>query len=198
MQQSNADNQRRKPVSPAPTSEGPASHTHADETFGAEGTSAFESVIEAAKPHGLDVSGALNQGRIMEDEETDLTATSDDRLIALLCYWSQLVMPLIMPIIVLLSESGKRRPFQRHHAMQSLGLTGAVISLTIIATVGIGMLQVIPILGFVVAMLALCLSPIAYFMLVIAYVIYGWQANKGKRFSIPFLSRFLRNQGWLD
>lgn len=198
MQQSNADNKGHKPVSSAPTPEGQASHAHADDIFGNDDNTAFESIIEAAKPQGMDIQGALSQGRIMEDEETDLTATSDDRLIALLCYWSQLVMPLIMPIIVLLSESGKRRPFQRHHAMQSLGLTGAAIGLAVIATVGIGMLQVIPILGFVVAMLALCLSPIAYFMLVIAYVIYGWQANKGKRFSIPILSRFLRTQGWLD
>lgn len=82
--------------------------------------------------------------------------------------------------------------------MQSLALTGAAFGLLVITMIGIGMLQVIPILGFVVAMLALCLSPIAYFMLVIAYIIYGWQAHKGKRFSIPLLSRFLRSQGWLD
>ena len=165
--------------------------TQIDSSIGS--TISLEELAEVVKAQASDAAEALRQGKFIESAETDLTANSDDRLIALLCYWTQIVMPLVMPIIVLLSESSKRRPFQRHHAMQSLGLTGAIIGLLVVTSL------IIPFIGFVVGLLALlCLAPIAYIMIVTAYVFYGWQAHKGKRFSIPILSRFLRNQGWMD
>lgn len=157
--------------------------------------SAFESMADSARTHAADV---FRRGTMMEDAHTDGEASGDDRLIALLCYWSQIVMPLVMPVIVLLSESGKRRPFQRHHAMQSLGLVGAFIALAVAVVIGAGVLQVVPVVGFLVGVAAICLSPIAYFMGVIALLMYGWQAHKGKRFAIPGLTGFLREQGWLD
>jgi uncharacterized membrane protein len=48
-----------------------------------------------------------------------------------------------------------------------------------------------------VGFLVLCLSPIAYFMAVIALLYYGYQAYQGKRFAIPGLTGFLRDQGWI-
>lgn len=159
----------------------------------------FEHLAEAAKHQATDAADALRQGRLMEDAESDLNATSEDRLIALLCYWSQILMPVVMPVIVLLSESGKRRPFQRHHAAQSLGLTGTFIGLLLATFLGVAVVgAILPPIGFLFGLIALCLSPIAYFMAITAYVFYGWQSNKGKRFSIPILSKFLRRKGWMD
>lgn len=197
MQKSDAENRTSK-LAPHASPPEPPTALSVNLSREAEESLAFEQVLDAPQARATDEHEKGRYVHIMEDTEADLSATSDDRLIALLCYWSQLVMPIVMPLIVLLSESGKRRHFQRHHAIQSLSLTGAIIGLSIVVTMGIGMLQIIPIFGFVIAMIALCLSPIAYFMIVIAYVFYGWQANKGKRFSIPLLSRFLRSQGWLD
>lgn len=162
-------------------------------------SSTLDQIADLAKTQATDATEAFRQGRLMEDAERDETATSEDKLIALLCYWSQIVMPFVMPVIVLLSESGKRRAFQRHHAVQSLGLTGAVIGLFLLGSMGIIALNIIlPPIGFLVGILALCLSPIAYFMVLTAYLFYGWQSNKGKLFSIPVLSQFLRQNGWLS
>ena len=62
--------------------------------------------------------------RLAEDTEFDPNATNDDRVMAALAYASQLINPigLILPIIILVSETSKQRPFQRYHAIQSLGL----------------------------------------------------------------------------
>lgn len=164
-----------------------------------EETSTFEHLAQSAKEQASDAAEALRQGGLMEDAQADLTATSEDRLIALLCYWSQILLPAVLPVIVLLSESGKRRPFQRHHAAQSLALTAACMGLIVavfFVTAMVG--AILPPVGFLLGLAAFCLSPIAYFMAITAYVFYGWQSNKGKRFSIPILSNFLRQKGWMD
>lgn len=135
-----------------------------------------------------DAVDVFRSGSIMEDSWTDGEASSDDKLIALLCYWTQIFMPFVMPIIVLLSESGKRRTFQRFHALQSLG----VVLGSMIASVGLIMMSL-----FVIGPFALCLVPLAYAMSIIALVIYGWQGLKGRRFAVPFLSRWMKEQGWL-
>ena len=70
--------------------------------------------------HTSEAADAFRRGEIMQNSEIDVLADSDDRLIALLSYATQIVIPVIMPIIVLLSESSKKRPFQRYHAVQSL------------------------------------------------------------------------------
>ena len=63
--------------------------------------------IEAHQLGSEAVTVAVRQ-RLVEE-----VVGSDDRLIALLCYISQILIPVVMPVIVLLSESSKRRSFQR-------------------------------------------------------------------------------------
>ena len=62
--------------------------------------------------------------RLAEEPEFDPTATNDDRVMAALAYASQLIFPigLMLPIIILVSETSKQRPFQRYHAIQSLAV----------------------------------------------------------------------------
>lgn len=123
------------------------------------------------------------------ERNVDLGASRDDRLIALLCY----VIPFVMSLIVLLSESGQRQPFQRFHAVQGLGLAAGLTALG----VGVGLvttvLGFIPVIGFLVGLVVLCLSPIGFAMSALAHVYYGYQAYKGKRFSIPVVSTFMKN-----
>lgn len=154
-------------------------------------------VAENAREQAGVAADALRRGEFMHDATVDAEASRDDKLIALLSYVTQIVIPLIMPIIVLLSESSKKRPFQRYHAVQSLSLSLLFIALAAAATIGTGIIQVIPLIGQLVALLMLCLMPIAWFMAVIALLYYGYQAYQGKRFSIPGLTSMLRDQGWL-
>lgn len=100
----------------------------------------------------------------------DLGTTSDDRLWALLAY---ILAPLV-PIIVLLMDDKKTRPFIKAHNAQALAL-------------GVIAILVWTFLGW------LCIPGLAVF----GYQIYaGLQAYNGKTLEIPVVSKFCRDQGW--
>jgi uncharacterized membrane protein len=96
--------------------------------------------------------------------------TQDDKTMALLSY----IFPLIVPLIVLLSENRKNRPIQRLHAVQSLTLT--VISIIVSITV-----------------IGACLSPVLY----VWGIVVGVNAYQDKQMAIPFVSDFVKKQGWV-
>lgn len=157
-----------------------------------------ERMASSAYTQAGQAADALRRGELTQNSQVDSLADSDDRLIAMLSYVTQLVLPVIMPIIVLLSESSKKRPFQRYHAVQSLALVVVFWGVFILASVGIGIIQIIPFLGWFIGIFAFfCISPL-YFLGGIALMLYyGYQAYKGRRFAIPGLTSFLRDQGWL-
>lgn len=159
---------------------------------------AAERAAEKAREGANVAANALRRGEFMHDAAVDPEADRDDKLIAMLSYVTQIVIPFVMPVIILLSESSKKRPFQRYHAVQSLAL--AVVFIAFAAAVGIGtaILQVIPLVGILVGFIVVCLSPIAFFMAAIALIYYGAQAYQGKRFGVPGLTSFLQDQGWLS
>jgi len=99
--------------------------------------------------------------------------TDDDRMWAMLAY---LLSP-IVPIIILLMDDKKDRPFIKAHNVQAL-IWGAAIN--IIA----GILSVI-IVG--------CVVWVAY---VIITIIWAVKANKGELVEIPVITNFVKNQGW--
>lgn len=162
------------------------------------GQSATQRTTQAAREQAGVAAGALRRGEFMQDATVDDSASSDDRLIALLSYVTQVFIPVVMPLIVLLSESSKNRPFQRYHAVQSLALTLLFVLVAVAASLGGVIIQIIPLVGQLVSLLLFCLSPIAYLMAVIAMFYYGYQSYQGKRFAIPGLTTFLRDQGWLS
>lgn len=98
--------------------------------------------------------------------------TSDDRL------WAALGYPIpIIPIVILLMEDKKNRPFLRFHAVQSLALNVALY------VVGI-------ILSFT-GILA-CIAPLLW-------LITFWPAYdsyKGNYTQLPVITDFIKNQGW--
>ena len=140
-----------------------------------------------------EAADAIRRGEFISDSVVDPSADKDDRLVGLLSY----VVPVLLPLIVLFSESSARRPFQRYHAIQSLGLSGALIVVSIVITIVTGILGVIPVIGWAVSALMLCLTPILFLMLIVAMVYYGVQAYQGRRFAIPVVTNFLVNQGWM-
>ena len=152
---------------------------------------------ETAKEQAADAAGAFRRGEFMRDESVDPDANNDDKLIALLCYVTQLFVPVVMPLIVLFSESSKKRPFQRYHAVQSLALAILIVLVLGVMSIGGGLLFVIPLVGWILGGLLLCLVPIAGLMAVVAGLYYGFQAYQGKRFAIPGLTGILQDQGWI-
>lgn len=103
---------------------------------------------------------------------TDIT--DDDKLWALLSY---IFTPLI-PIIMLVLEDKKSRPFIKFHSVQALVFGGVayLISSILAPVVGIG-----------------CITGLA----ALGYSIYlGVKAYKGDFVEIPFVTDFCKKQGW--
>jgi uncharacterized membrane protein len=101
--------------------------------------------------------------------------TSDDRLWALLAY----VFSPIVPIIILLMEDKKNRPFIRAHNVQALiwGLVNLVAG-TILSGV-----------------LFFCFGAPSIIIWLIG-VYWGYQAYQGKMVNIPVITDLVKNQGW--
>lgn len=99
--------------------------------------------------------------------------TSDDKLWVLLSF---LFTPII-PIVVLLMEDKKSRPFIKYHTIPTLilGLVEVVISV---------ILGWIPIVN--------CFIPLIY----IINIILGVKAYKGENVEIPVITNFAKQQGW--
>ncbi len=122
-----------------------------------------------------DDMGGMNGDDMKAGGGMDGEVTSDDKLWALLAY----ALSPIVPIILLLWEEKKDRPFIRAHNAQALawGLVNAVIG-TILSTV-----------------LFFCLGlPSIAIWLVGVY--WGYQAYQGQMVTIPFITDFVKQQGW--
>lgn len=91
--------------------------------------------------------------------------TSDDKLWALLAY---IFSPLV-PIILMLMEDKKNRPFIKAHNAQAL-ILGIITVLTS----------------------SFCIGILVWF-----YAIYlGFQAYQGKTVEVPVITNFVKGQGW--
>jgi uncharacterized membrane protein len=99
--------------------------------------------------------------------------TSDDKLWAALAY----VFSPLVPIIILLLEEKKERPFIKAHNMQALmlGIVGWILN-------GILMFLFI---GF-------CTGPLFFILM----IFYGYKAYQGEEMEIPVITDFVKNQGW--
>jgi len=199
IETNNPENINPEPVAPEPIVPEPVvpeiSETVPVENLGKAAPA--ERWAETAKDQAADAAGAFRRGEFMRDENVDPDANDDDKLIALLCYVTQIIVPVVMPLIVLFSESAKKRPFQRYHAVQSLALSILFVLLLGVMSIGGSILFIIPLIGWIVGGLLLCLTPIAALMAVVAGLYYGFQAYQGKRFAIPGLTGILQDQGWI-
>lgn len=122
----------------------------------------------------------------------DAESSSDDRLMSMLAWLTMVILQLpIVSIIQLLSSTNKERPFQRHHAVNSLLFYAAGIVYEIVFGI------VYAILGLVTLGIGyLCLWPL-FFVPHLFGLYFALQAYNGKRIEIPLLSDLGRNQGWL-
>lgn len=104
----------------------------------------------------------------MSDKQAATEVSSDDRLWAALAY----VFSPLVPVILLLLEDKKDRPFIRAHNIQAL-ISGLLISFIFIpCTLGCGV--------------------IIWFLM----FFWAYQAYQGQTVTIPILTDFVKNQGW--
>ncbi|MBN1136086.1 MAG: DUF4870 domain-containing protein [Anaerolineae bacterium] len=113
--------------------------------------------------------------------------TENDRLMALLAY----IIGVIVPIIILVSEEMKNRPFQRYHAIQSLGLWVASLIYSVLACIVYSLLTTITL-----GLLGFCLW-IIFLAPIVPVILYGIKAYQGEWVVIPVLTDFLKGQGWV-
>jgi uncharacterized membrane protein len=119
-------------------------------------------------------------------------ATENDRLMAALSYASQVIVPVVVPAIVLLSEENKQRRFQKYHAVQSLGfLVAAVIYEILAAILFVG-------LSIVTLGCLSCILWILFLLPVVPAVYYAYQAYQGRYFTIPFVTQFMADNKWIE
>jgi uncharacterized membrane protein len=97
------------------------------------------------------------------------TVTSDDKLWAALAY----VFAPVVPIILLLMEDKKDRPFIKAHNVQALiwGILIALPAATLILS---------------------CVWPIGW----LVSLFWAYKAYQGEMVNIPVISDFVKNQGW--
>ena len=99
------------------------------------------------------------------------TVTSDDKLWAGLAY----VFSPFVPILLLLLEDKKDRPYIKAHNVQAL-VTGAILAIIVpflaVFTLGCG----------------------SFIWLIMLY--WGYKAYQGEMVNIPVISDFVKNQGW--
>jgi uncharacterized membrane protein len=121
----------------------------------------------------LTIEFQTNLEEPMSQAPVSSDATSDDKLWALLAY---IFTPLI-PIIIMVMEDKKNRPFIRAHNAQALvvGLVNLVIGI---------------LLGWTVVLA--CVPALIWF----ACIYWGIQAYGGKFVEIPLVSNFVKGQGW--
>jgi len=109
----------------------------------------------------------------MSDQFAPTDVTSDDKLWAALAY----VLTPLIPIIVLLMEDKKNRPFIRAHNAQALAW-GIVFYIIVAITSAF--------------LIGLCIWPLGF----ILELYWAYKAYKGEMVNIPFLTNFVKNQGW--
>lgn len=109
--------------------------------------------------------------------------SDDDRLFAALAYVSQLVIPALIPILILLSKERNARPFQRYHAIQSLGLLVLYLILLFVMLFG----------GLVTLGCMLVIFFIPTLAVTFSFLYYAYLAHKGLYFEIPVVTNMVRS-----
>lgn len=115
-------------------------------------------------------------------EASDIT--DNDKMMALLAY----IIPLVVPLVILLSDSSKQNRFQRYHAVHALAMG---VTLFVIDIAAVCLVSIIT-LGYG----AVCALPIAFLPLVLE-IYYGVQAYQGRYVDIPLVTDLVKGQGWI-
>ena len=124
-------------------------------------------------------------------EERAGPAVSDhEKLLGGLSYVSQIVLPVLLPVILLTGRETKHSSFLRHHAIHSLALSALTIiyylAAALVYTVGGAMFSCL-----------LCVLWVLFLPPMGILLYYGWEGFRGSRAEIPWLTRLLRDNNLL-
>jgi len=109
----------------------------------------------------------------MTEQPVNPEITSDDKLWTALAY----ILSPLTPIILILMEDKRNRPFIKYHNVQALVL---------------GVLEVILYITIGWTVVGLCVPVLLWF-----YMIYcGLKAYQGKYVNVPLVTGFVKKQGW--
>jgi uncharacterized membrane protein len=122
----------------------------------------------------MKIQNQIISEELMENQPM-MEATSDDKLWALLAY----VLTPIVPVIILLMEDKKNRPFIRAHNAQALAW---------------GLVNLVG--GTILSSLLFFCFGLPSILIWAVGVYWGIQAYNGKTVEIPVISNFVRQQGW--
>ena len=117
----------------------------------------------------------------------------NDRLIAAISYifWPAAVF-------VLISESNKNRPFQRYHAVQSLGfIIATMVAYMIFGCLYFLVTAIASAVADTLGTLVCCLAIPIWFAPLALALWFAYRAYKGEQFEIPYVTAFMKGQGWL-
>lgn len=118
--------------------------------------------------------------------------TDNDKLMAALAYFTTFFLPVIIPLIMLLVETMKVRPYQKYHAVQSLGLTVAELIYIVLACI------VFTACTALSAGILSCVLWILFLVPAVPAIYYAYLAYaKPSYFEIPVITPFMKQQGWL-
>jgi uncharacterized membrane protein len=109
----------------------------------------------------------------MTEQSMNPEITSDDKLWALLAY----ILSPVVPIIILLMEDKKNRPYLKAHNAQALVIGVIELVLTVV-------------IGWTV--IGGCIPGLIWLVM----VYWGIQAYQGKYVTIPVVTDFVKKQGW--
>ena len=116
--------------------------------------------------------------------------TDNERLLAGFSYVSQIILPALLPVILLSSEDTKTSPFLRYHSVQSLGLLVATILYYMAAAI-------VYVAASTMIGCLTCVLWVMFLLPTVASVYFGFRAFRGRYVEIPWLTGFLRDNGWL-
>ena len=125
-----------------------------------------------------------------ESQAPQPVLSDNDKLLSGLAYVSQLIIPAVLPVILLVSEQTKHSAFVRYHAIQSLGaLVATVVYLLAAVVVYVAASALLPPL--------VCLLWVLFLVPIPILIYYGYKAWRGVKVEIPYLTKFMRDNGWL-
>lgn len=109
----------------------------------------------------------------MSEQPMSSDISSDDKLWAALAY----VFTPFVPVLLMLMENKKDRPYIRAHNAQAL-------------VWGLAFWGIVTITSFL--LIGLCLVPIGF----LVQLFWAFKAYQGEEINIPVISNFVRGQGW--
>ncbi len=145
--------------------------------------------MDPREPFAVDPKNRFDLRRTQPWNDPE-NVSENERLLGGLCYVSQILIPVLLPVILLLTDEAKRSRFARYHAVHSLALLAVAVVYDLLALF-VFLLAMLIWGGFVCVAWVLFLPPL------VAFIYYGWRAFTGHAPVVPWVSEILQRNNLL-